>query len=341
MSSPGSPLDIGNPQSLPATGLLQLLQSAMGGASPQGGAAPAGAPQAAPPAPAPPPTPQPPAGGPKPPPNVGDIVNFHKFAGGNPADPNAWTPLQGPEFLQNLHQQNPVFANQIQAIIDGRQKMPSQSRMNPTNKMIINAVYQADPDNFDAVNSGARQKVRDDFTSGNSALNIRNINQSIGHLQAMLAEMPNVAGHQIPLIGTTVNSLINSAEKGSGDPGITNYQTAQTALASEMASLLKGKGSSNETEVQSWLGQLSPDRSDAQKLGGAQKLVELLKSRLDELNQQYQQGMGTTATPFQVLNPLAANAYKQLSVMGKTMAGAQTPQANPAVDALLQKYGAQ
>lgn len=326
------PLDMGDPNAMPQPGLLQILQKAMG-AAPQAlqGMPSTAMPQSQTVAP-------PQANGARPMPHPGDVVNFHKFTGGNPADPNAWKPLEGPEFLQNLHAQNPVFANQIQAIIDGRQKMPPQSRINPTNKMIINAVYQADPDNFDAINTGARQKLRDDFVAGNSANNIRQLNQAIGHLQAMLQEMPNVAGHKIPLIGQTINGLENAYEQHSGDQGITNYTTAQGALASEMAALLKGKGSSNETEVKKWTDNLSPDRSDEQKMGGARKLTELLKSRLDELHQQYQQGMGTTATPFQVLNPLAAQAYKNLSVLGQKSA-VPTP-ANPAIDDLLKKYGA-
>lgn len=324
MSGAGIPLNMGDPNAPPQPNLMQLLQKAMG-AMPQQ-PAPAAAPVA--------------HAGPPAQPKPGDVVNFHRFEGGNPADPNAWKPLEGHDFLTALHDQNPVFANQVQAIIDGRQKMPPQSRVNPTNKMIVNAVFQADPKNFDAINSGARQKLRDDFVAGNSALNIRNLNQAIGHLQAMLDESPNVAGHKIPLIGNTVNHVINAVEENSGDQGITNYATAQKALASEMAALLKGKGSSNETEVQSWLDSLSPDRSDEQKMGGARKLTELLKSRLDELHQQYQQGMGTTATPFQVLNPLAAKAYQSLSVMGQKVAPPAAAKSNPAVDDLLKKYGA-
>lgn len=326
MSDPGLPMNIGDGGLSMPQKLMQLLQSASGGGAPGAAPATASAPAA---------TPQQPSGPPANP-RPGDIVNYHKFAGGNPADPKAWTPLQGPEFISALHAQEPVMASRVQAILDGREALPPQSRMNPTNKILLNAVAQADPDNYDAINKGARQKTRDDFVAGNSALNIRNLNQAIGHLSAMMVHMPEVAGHggdgsYLGPLARPVNSLINGVENLSGQQGITNYETDQTALSSEMAALLKGKGTSNEQEVNKWLENLSPNRSDDQKMGGAREMMGLLKSRLDELNQQYQQGMGKTATPLQVLNPLAADAYHKLSVIGqKVTAPAVAPSATAA-----------
>lgn len=268
----------------------------------------------------------------KPLPKPGDAVNYHRFTGGNPADPAAWEPLTGHDFLHELGTKEPTVAVRVQAILDGREPFPSQARRNPLNTMLISAVAQADPEHYDAINNGVRAKVRSDFTSGNSALNIRNLNQAIGHLQAMVDEYPNVAGHGgkgsvIGALGlaTPLNAVENTYEQLAGDQGVTNYDVAKRALAGELAALFKGKGSSSETEVQGWLDQLGTSQSNEQKFGIARKLSELLKSRLDELHQQYKQGMGTTATPFEALNPLAADAYKRLSVIGKALPSDNAP----------------
>lgn len=331
MSAPGVSL-LGNfnvPQIMPGGGMPM----------PMGG--PVAAPQQAP-APVQQPAPQmAPTGRPLPKP--GDIVNYHRFVGGNPADPNAWEPVHGHDFLHELGKADPTMAIRVQAILDGREPFPSQSRKNPLNTSLINAVAQADPDNYDAINHNVRAKTRAEFAAnGASALNIRNLNQAIGHLQAMVDEYPNVAGHggkgSIPGmlgIATPINSVENTYAQYSGDQGITNYNVAKTALAGELAALFKGKGASAESEVNTWKDLLDAGNSNEQKLGEARKISELLKSRLDELNQQYKQGMGTTATPFEALNPLAADAYKRLSIIGKAITPAPS---NSAGDDLVAKY---
>lgn len=284
-------------------------------------------------------------------PKPGDIVKFHKFMGGDPANPDSWAPVEGSDFLHELGQTNPTLAIRVKAIAEGREPMPSTSRINPFNRMLANAVAHYDPEGYDSINNGTRAKLRADFTSGTSALNIRNLNQAIGHLQAMVDEAPNVAGHggkgsYLGPLAVPLNSLINTTESASGDQGISNYDVAKRALAGELAALFKGKGASSENEVQGWLDQLSANQSTDQKFGTARKLSELLKSRLDELHQQYKQGMGTTSQPFEALNPLAADAYKRLSVIGKATDGdgqsAAVAPPHPAdIDAILKKYGGQ
>lgn len=336
MSAPGVSL-LGNfniPQIMPGGGMPM----------PMGG--PVATPQQAP-VPVQQPAPQmAPTGRPLPKP--GDIVNYHRFVGGNPADPNAWEPVHGHDFLHELGKSDPTMSIRVQAILDGREPFPSQSRKNPLNTSLINAVAQADPENYDAINNGVRAKIRTDFTSGDSSKNIRNLNQAIGHLQAMIDEVPNVAGHGgTGLINgdfglaTTINAAQNGLYQGEGAGGIKGYNIARTGLSGELAALFKGKGSSNESEVNKWYDELGPDNSNESKFAAARKLSEMLKSRLDELHQQYKQGMGTTATPFEALNPLAADAYKRLSVIGSKVPAhgdIPAPQGQSTGDDLVAKY---
>lgn len=286
------------------------------------------------------------SGAPPPNPTLGMIVNYHKFLGGNPADPNAWEPVSGDDFLHELGKANPVLAVRVKAIADGREPFPASSRMNPINAQLQSAVAQYDPQGYDSINNGTRAKVRADMTSGTSSLNIRNLNQAIGHLQAMMGTLPDVAGHggagsYLGPLATPVNGLINGVEEYSGQQGITNYEASQRALAGELAALFKGKGASAEGEVKGWMDQLSPNMSNDQKMGTARTLSELLKSRLDELHQQYKQGMGTSAIPFEILNKDAASAYKALSTLGKTVNPQPAAQTNSSdIDSLLKKYGA-
>lgn len=264
------------------------------------------------------------------PPNPGDVVNYHKFVGGNPSDPAAWEPLKGDDFLHELGKTDPTMAIRVKAISDGREPLPSTSRINPFNRMLTNAVAQYDPEGYDSINNKTRLKLREDMTSGASAQNIRNINQAVGHLQTMMNSMPGVEGtSNLGPLSVPFNAVVNKYDEMSGHPGITSYQTSQTGLAGELASLFKGRGSSSEQEVNKWFSQLSENHSDAQKYAAARTLTEMLKSRLDELHQQYQQGMGTSAQPFQTLNPLAADAYKRLSTIGQKLSGDNGDQSDP------------
>lgn len=246
-------------------------------------------------------------------PKVGDFVNGFSYQGGNVHTPDAWKPLSGPDYLSSI---SPGDAAMVKMLTDGRMPVPAGFALkSPQIMRWVNMAQQYDP-TFDAASAPARAATRKDFTSGNSAQNIRNLNQALGHLNGMMQAAPQIAGHSGFPLATTVNAAINWYEKGAGQPAIADYNTSRTALSNELASVFKGKGASSEAEVNKLYDQLSDSNSTEQKQAVAKRIAELLGSRIKELGDQYVQGMGTTAPGLEILNPDAAQVYKSLSKLG-------------------------
>lgn len=256
-------------------------------------------------------------------PQVGYTESGFKYMGGDPNSQTSWKPLTGDEFLGTLPQQTQL---QVKAIADGRLQLPSFALKTPYWQQMIRLTGQYDP-NFDQVNFNARSSTRKDFTSGTSAQNLRNLNQAIGHMQGLADSISGVAGHSGFPYATTVNSAINSVESGMGDPRQASYNAYRTALSNELASVFKGKGGSNETEVSKFYDMLSPNSSTEQKQAAIRGISDMLKSRIDELGYQYNQGMGTTKDGLSLLNPHAAQSFQKLSGLGQEQA--QTSSASP------------
>jgi hypothetical protein len=112
-----------------------------------------------------------------------------------------------------------------------------------------------------------------------------------------------------------------------GDPGPTNFDATVSALAGELTAVYRGAGGA-EADIQRYIQQLNPNASKAQKVGTIRNIVGLLKSRLDALNDQYRQGMGTTAQQLQLLDPQAQLIVHHLG--GFDEAGADNGQFLPA-----------
>lgn len=220
---------------------------------------------------------------------------------GGPADPNkdapsvGTSPVSGDQYLKSL---DPGTANLVKALAEGRKSFPSGSALRaPYWQNMLQHVSNYDP-TFDEVNYGSRFATRKDFTSGKAANNIRALNTAIGHLGHLEEQIPGTASHAL----VPVNAIENTILRATGDPGPTNFDTTVSALAGELTSVYRGAGGA-EADINRYIQQLNPNASQAQKEGAIRNIVGLLKSRLDALNDQYRQGMGTTAQQLQLLDP--------------------------------------
>lgn len=276
---------------------------------------------------------------------LGDEWGGHTYMGGDPSNQSSWVDvdglvgsgLTGDAFLQTVQKAHPALVNTIKALSEGREAVPANRVMtDPYFKTAFQLAQQYDP-TLDQASYPARQKTRTDFTTGTAAQNLRNLNQAIGHLHDLVQAVPGVAGHS-GLLGLShlMNMGQNFEADMSGDPDYTAYVTPQIALSGELASVFKGKGTSNEAEVQKLYNLLGTDSSTPQKYQAARSLASLLKSRADELGDQYNQGMGTTKNGLDLLNPTAAQQFQAIQQAGVTSAA---PSAlDPKTQALFQKY---
>lgn len=248
---------------------------------------------------------------------------------GGPADPNkdqpkvGVSPVSGDAYLKTL---DSGTASLVRALAEGRKSFPSGSALrSPYWQEMLTRVSNYDP-GFDEVNYTSRSATRRDFTSGKAANNIRALNTAIGHLGHLEEQIGGTASHSL----VPVNAVENTILRATGDPGPTNFDATVSALAGELTAVYRGAGGA-EADIQRYVQQLNPNASQAQKEGTIRNIVGLLKSRLDALNDQYRQGMGTTAQQLQLLDPQSQLIVQHLG--GFDAAGAPdngSPPAGPA-----------
>jgi hypothetical protein len=233
-----------------------------------------------------------------------------------PGDPTK----TGDEYLSTLPQ---GMRGVVKAIADGRQAPPSSSSRSPQAQQLLQAVYAYDP-TANATNLPTRNAVRKDFTSGKSYQKMTALNQVAAHLDLLDGQVGQVAGHEIPLIGNTINAAENAYDRNSGKPGIINWESTSDAVAHETRSLFSGASGGTLPELEGYLRSLSADNSDAQKRAAIKNIARLVTSRIGILSDGYSQGMGKTSDPFQVTFPHASGVLGRLT--GDAPARNQAPQ---------------
>lgn len=159
---------------------------------------------------------------------------------------------------------------------------------------------------FDASQYPVRQKLKQDFTSGKSAANIRSLNTAIGHLNT-LSDKGNALGNEDVQLW---NKISNATLSQTGDPRVTGFNNAATAVESELASVFKGMGATDQ-EIKQWRHNLDSSQSPQQMQEGIRTAITLMGSRMEALKSQYETGLGKPKD-FQFLNDKSRKILEKL-----------------------------
>jgi hypothetical protein len=123
----------------------------------------------------------------------------------------------------------------------------------------------------------------------------------------------------------TVNAIKNWLVPGGSETGvaINNFNTAKQAVADELTRVYRQAGGS-EQDIQSWQSTINAAKSPAELQGAFKTIGGLLESKLGAMQNQYQQGMGTT--PVSVVTPQTRGALNKLQgVAAPAMVTIKTP----------------
>lgn len=214
----------------------------------------------------------------------------------------------GEDYLKTI---DPTLARQVKALAEGRRAFPTGFAMkSPDMQRLVAAATQYDP-LLDAANAATRVATRKDFTSGKAALNMTSINTAIGHLATLRKAARGLNNRSL----RGWNKIANLVATESGDPAVRNFQIARQAVASELTRAFRGTGGSL-TEVKDWEAAISDADSPAQLEKAIGQATELLVSRLEAMQSQYQQGMGRSADAMQFLTPKNRETLDSLLVGG-------------------------
>ena len=190
----------------------------------------------------------------------------------------------GDEYLKTLA---PADAAQVKALDEGRLPVSVYSLRSPGMRVLVERTMQYDP-NFDATTYQVRQSVRRDFTSGPTARNITALNTAIGHLGTVFDLGKALQSGDV----RAANKAMQSVATAFGDPRINNFNIARDAVANELTRVFRQVGMS-EQETQQWASTIQAANSPQQLTGAVQTVVNLLHSRIDALNDQWNRGMST------------------------------------------------
>ena len=230
--------------------------------------------------------------------------------------PAAGQDTHGDDYLKTLP---PTMSAQVKAYAEGRQPLPTGFALkSPYFQNMLRMVTQYDP-TFDAVNYNARAKTRADFTSGKSAVTINSMNTALGHLNQLDNAATALNNGDIPAL----NSVENWFATATGKPAPKNFNAIAGLVAEELTRVYRGVGGA-ESDIQRHMADVGVNSSPEQIRGALYSISELLKSKLDAMGEQYNQGMGTTEDPLRLLNGPAQGSFNRLLSYGPEGTGKPT-----------------
>lgn len=208
---------------------------------------------------------------------------------------------------------DPSMQAQIKAIAEGRMPLPKVSRPGKNGEIspqtIQQAVAQYDP-TYDQADPTSRIKARNDFTSGKSAVQLRQLNTLLGHIGG-LADAADK-------LGNTGYTYVNAAENAVGktyNTKVSNFEAAARPAAEEFAALLKG-GVPSVEEIKAAHEMLNPNRTPEQLHGVIGTMAAQIQSRIAALNAQAKNSLGPFASKVTIITPEGQAALDKLRNRG-------------------------
>lgn len=230
--------------------------------------------------------------------------------------------------LQGMSQANMQIVKQL---VDYKIPLPSGFALKaPFWQEILGRAALYDP-SFDATQYQVRMSVKRGFNSGKEATNIRGLNTAISHLETMADKAKALNNSSLPIW----NSIINSGISAVGDPRVVGLNTTATAVESELASVFKGMGATDQ-EIKAWRANFNSSQSPAQIKESIGTAIELLGGRLQALNSQYETGMGRPKD-FHFLSDKSRAILKKLGANVDAIDGVSGKGYGPGVQDLVQR----
>lgn len=197
----------------------------------------------------------------------------------------------------------------VLAVLQGRQAPPTGSAQKSSYWMgVINAANKIDP-TFDTTDYQKRYKTAQDFSpsgaSGKQAIALNTMIQHVGELKQAFDNLNNSGS---PALNAVLNPI--AYQTGLGARGLNDYNLNARTAAQEIESLWK-KGSGNAADIEAMTKDLSSSADPASANKVFAKMLTLAAGKLQALKSAYQNGMGNSSVPLQLVTP------ESLQIMAK------------------------
>lgn len=209
-----------------------------------------------------------------------------------------------------------------QSIANGKQApLSAYSMSRPAGQAIMGRVMQINPD-YNAQDYGTQQKALKDFATGKNGNTVRSLNVAIAHLDTASQLADALKNGNIQL----VNKIGNAFGTATGNPAVTNLDTAKQVIGAEVVKAIVGAGGGVGDRDKAQAAFASAN-SPAQLAGAINTYKSLLGGQLGGLRQQYE----TTTGRKDFDKFLSASTQTQLGV-----ASGGDPGVRAAADRILQ-----
>jgi hypothetical protein len=205
--------------------------------------------------------------------------------------------LRGPDYLKSL---DPTTANIVKKIGDYELNPQTLSNRAGERKQILAHVAEYNP-GYDQTKFASRNALRKEFTSGKMATNVTAINTAIGHLQTLDSLYDAMQNGD----AKAANAIVNTIRDQTGDPRVNNAGIAIGAVSNELMRVFRQVGAS-ETEIKDWEKRFTTSMSKGQSKGAIKTSAELLESRINAVNDQWDRGMESKGGYPNLVSPKSA-----------------------------------
>lgn len=233
--------------------------------------------------------------------------------------------VTGDDFLKTLPK---AQADQIKGITEGRISPPGSFALKtPYWQKMLTDVAQYEP-GFDLTKWSARNATAKDFASGKSAQNITSFNTAIGHLDTLDKQIDKLGNTDFPSFNSVANWVKTQAGNTEFQKAKTAFETSRQAVTDELTRAFRGSGG-NVHDIKGWEEKINSASSPAALHEATKSAIELLRSRIESVGDQYNRGMNTKTEPVKLLSPKAQEAVGRLS--GESAPEPKTSEAAPKV----------
>lgn len=225
--------------------------------------------------------------------------------------------LMGEDYLKAIPRDRADIARKV---ANGEVDVSSLPNRGNYRMQVLSDAARFDP-TFNPIDYKTRLATRKDFTSGKSAQNITSFNTAIGHLDSL--------DKSIDKLGNRGSSWYNAATapiSGQVDQkyqiALKDFNTSKQAVIDELTRAFRGSGG-NVYDLMEWEKSINATESPAALHAATRRAIELLRSRIEAVGDQYNRGMGKKTDPISLLSPKARATMERLEGLGNEQTAEQ------------------
>ena len=182
--------------------------------------------------------------------------------------------------------QYPGVTSRVEQLYRGEGGMPN-ARSNKIDGPAMQLIQKVHPD-WDMAMWTRKSDTEKDFSSkGKSGIAIQNLAKIANHSKDLVEGMSALKNGQYPAL----NWVGNTIDQAKGKQAPTNFHINVTAVADEMASLMRREGMS-DASIESWKKAFNRDASEEQQKGAMRTVARLIEDRMTPLGEEYTRNKG-------------------------------------------------